>query len=55
MKGYDAMKKKIKFYWFHFADGYKCCCRGMSAQEKKVEERKHGKLLRKELEVCFTD
>ena len=36
-----------KWYWFVFADGYKCCCMGMSKQEKAVEERAHGKLLYK--------
>jgi hypothetical protein len=38
------------FYWFIFSDGYKCCCRGFSKRELKVEESKHGKLLRKEKE-----
>lgn len=37
----------MKYYWFEFADGYKCCVRGMSTQELRVEESKHGKLLRK--------
>ena len=36
-----------KFYWFTFEDGYRCCVRGLSAQERRVEERKHGKLLQK--------
>jgi hypothetical protein len=35
------------FYTFIFADGYYCTVRGMSKQELKVEERKHGKLVRK--------
>ena len=35
------------FYWFTFADGYFCCVRGMSANEKRIEERKHGKLISK--------
>lgn len=35
------------FYWFTFADGYRCCTRGFSAQERRVEERKHGKLVSK--------
>ena len=36
------------FYRFIFADGYCCECRGFSKQELAVEERKHGKLVRKE-------
>ena len=35
------------FYWFTFADGYRCCARGLNAQERRVEERKHGKLTAK--------
>ena len=38
---------KIKYYWFIFADGYLACVRGFSKQELRVEENKHGKLLRK--------
>ena len=30
---------------FTFADGYECICRGFSAQEKRVEIRKHGKIV----------
>lgn len=41
-------KASTKFYWFTFADGYRACCRGYSALERKVEERKHGKLVKKE-------
>ena len=37
-----------KYYWFTFADGYRCCVPGFSSQELAVEERKHGKLVRKE-------
>ena len=37
----------MKFYWFEFTDGYRCCVAGMSKQELAVEERKHGKLVRK--------
>lgn len=37
----------MKFYWFTFADGYRLCAAGLSAQERKVEERKHGKLMNK--------
>ena len=36
------------FYWFIFADGYEVCAKGLSRQELKVEERKHGKLIAKE-------
>ena len=39
----------MKFYWFTFADGYQCCVRGFSAQERRVEERKHGKIVGKVL------
>ena len=38
---------EMKFYWFEFEDGYRCCVAGMSKQELRVEESKHGKLLRK--------
>lgn len=34
----------MTFYWFIFADGYRLCAAGLSAQERRVEERKHGKL-----------
>lgn len=37
----------MKYYWFEFADGYRCCVVGLSKQELRVEENKHGKLLRK--------
>lgn len=37
----------MKYYWFEFADGYRCCVRGFSKQELRAEENKHGKLLRK--------
>lgn len=36
-----------KFYWFTFEDGYRVCTRGFSAQERRREESKHGKLLQK--------
>lgn len=39
----------MKFYQFTFADGYRCCVRGFSAQERRVEERKHGKIVDKVL------
>ena len=32
--------------WYTFADGYRCWFHGLSAQEKKVEIRKHGKIIR---------
>ena len=35
----------MKYYWFTFADGYRVCTRGFSAQELRVEESKHGKLV----------
>lgn len=41
--------KKTCWYRFTFADGYVVECRGMTAQERKVEERKHGKLISKVL------
>lgn len=37
----------MKFYKFTFADGYVMFAAGMSATERKVEERKHGKLISK--------
>lgn len=43
---------KIRYYWFTFADGYRVCTRGFSAQERKVEERKHGKIISKVEERC---
>lgn len=39
-----------KYYWFTFTDGYRCCVRGFSKQELAVEEKKHGKLIKKECE-----
>lgn len=33
-------------FWFEFADGTNGWVLGMSAQEKRVEERKHGKLVK---------
>ena len=38
----------IKYYWFTFADGYRVCARGFSRHELSVEERNHGKLVKKE-------
>lgn len=35
--------------WYTFADGYRCWFHGLSAQEKKTEIRKHGKIIRFEL------
>ena len=40
-------REKMKYYWFTFADGYSVCAKGFSKQELRVEENKHGKLLRK--------
>ena len=37
----------MKFFWYEFTDGFKCCVAGMSKQELRVEENKHGKLIRK--------
>ena len=47
-KGKEGEGEQMKFYWFEFEDGYRCCVAGMSNQELRVEESKHGKLLRKE-------
>ncbi|MCI8351950.1 MAG: hypothetical protein HFJ86_12450 [Oscillospiraceae bacterium] len=47
------MAKKSIWYRFTFADGYVCICRGMSAQERRVEEAKHGKLVSKIKEGVF--
>lgn len=33
------------FYWFTFEDGYRCCARGFSVHELRIEQAKHGKLL----------
>ena len=38
----------MKYYWFTFADGYRVCARGFSRHELSVEERNHGKLVKKE-------
>lgn len=43
------MAAKIKYYMFIFSDGYSTICRGMSAQERRVIERDHGKFLYKTL------
>ena len=40
---------KNTFYWFTFEDGYRCCARGFSAHELRVEQAKHGKLLSKSI------
>lgn len=32
--------------WYTFADGYRCWFAGMSGQEKKIEVRKHGKIVK---------
>lgn len=38
----------MTYYWYYFEDGYACCVKGMSNMELKIEEYKHGKLIRKE-------
>lgn len=40
-------REEMKYYWFIFADGYSVCAKGFSKQKLRVEENKHGKLLRK--------
>lgn len=40
--------KKSKWYGYTFEDGTYIIVRGMSAQERKAEESKHGKLISKE-------
>lgn len=40
---------KTKWYRFIFSDGYYIECMGMNVQERKVQEKYHGKLIRKEL------
>ena len=37
----------MKYYWFTFADNYSVYTKNFSKQELRVEENKHGKLLRK--------
>ncbi len=41
------MKKNI-WYGYTFKDGYYYECRGLSAQERKIKEHKHGKLISKQ-------
>lgn len=41
----------MKVYWFTFADGYRYCAADISAQERLVNEAKHGKLVSKVREV----
>lgn len=36
------------FYWYTFEDGYSTCVKGFSKQELRVEEHKHGKVVKKE-------
>ena len=43
----ERQMREMKYYWFTFADGYSVCVKGFSKQELRVEENKHGKLLRK--------
>ena len=40
-------EREMKYYWFTFSDGYSVCVKGFSKQELRVEENKHGRLLRK--------
>lgn len=40
------MARKNTRGWYYFADGYYCWRNGMSAAEKRNEERKHGKIVR---------
>jgi hypothetical protein len=42
--------KTEKWYWYTFADGYRVLVRGFSAQERKVEEQKHGRVISKVLD-----
>jgi hypothetical protein len=35
------------YYWHYFEDGYRVCARGFSDLELAVEEKKHGKLVRR--------
>lgn len=39
----------MKFYWFHFSDGYRICCADLDRVERMNIEREHGKLLFKTL------
>ena len=32
--------------WYIFEDGYQCWYRGLSASERKWEERQHGKVVK---------
>lgn len=41
---YTKMKKSTQG-WYKFADGTQAWFYGLSAQERKVEERKHGKVV----------
>lgn len=45
-KEVDNMKQ-YTYFEFIFSDGYSLFCRGMSKHELTIEERKHGKLVRK--------
>ena len=40
--------KMVKYYWFIFEDGYRCCVRGFSEQELQNEINKHGMMIKKE-------
>ena len=43
-----GVNRMADFYWFTFEDGYRVCVRGFSKQELAVEEKKHGRVVRKE-------
>ena len=36
------------YYWYTFADGYRCCVRGFSSREFQNEIDKHGNVVKKE-------
>ena len=41
------MAKQVQWYKFTFMDGTLIWARGLSAQERKCEEKRHGKLVSK--------
>ena len=43
----NTYKEGDMFYWYTFADGYRCCVRGFDRVELRAAERKHGKLVNK--------
>ena len=42
----NKMAKSRTQGWYTFTDGYRCWFAGLSAQEKKVEIYKHGKVVK---------